>query len=286
MDYSQFLFMKQEIGLLIVFLAVFLYDTFMPRKALPALPAVSAGLMLILTLLGFTSCLGGSDAAETAFAGMYETSPIINAIKNVLNVGVIIVLLQSIKWANSDFMSVRRGEFYELLLVTLLGMYLMISARHFLLFVIGLESASLPLAAMVALDKNRYESHEAAVKYILTACFSSAIFMMGIALVYGLSGSLYFAKIHAAITEGNSLMLITALAFVMAGMGFKLSLVPFHLWTADVYQGAPTSVTSYLSVISKGSAAFAFMVILIQAFGAIYSEVWEWMLYALSLIHI
>ena len=286
MDYSQFLFMKQEIGLLIVFLAVFLYDTFMPRKALPALPAVSAGLMLILTLLGFTSCLGGSDAAETAFAGMYETSPIINAIKNVLNVGVIIVLLQSIKWANSDFMSVRRGEFYELLLVTLLGMYLMISARHFLLFVIGLESASLPLAAMVALDKNRYESHEAAVKYILTACFSSAIFMMGIALVYGLSGSLYFAKIHAAITEGNSLMLITALAFVMAGMGFKLSLVPFHLWTADVYQGAPTSVTSYLSVISKGSAAFAFMVILIQAFGAIYSEVWEWMLYAVIILTI
>ncbi len=286
MDYSQFLFMKQEIGLLIVFLAVFLYDTFMPRKALPALPAVSAGLMLILTLLGFTSCLGGSDAAETAFAGMYETSPIINAIKNVLNVGVIIVLLQSIKWANSDFMSVRRGEFYELLLVTLFGMYLMISARHFLLFVIGLESASLPLAAMVALDKNRYESHEAAVKYILTACFSSAIFMMGIALVYGLSGSLYFAKIHAAITEGNSLMLITALAFVMAGMGFKLSLVPFHLWTADVYQGAPTSVTSYLSVISKGSAAFAFMVILVQAFGAIYSEVWEWMLYAVIILTI
>ena len=145
MDYSQFLFMKQEIGLLIVFLAVFLYDTFMPRKALPALPAVSAGLMIILTLLGFTGCLGGSDAAETAFAGMYETSPIINAIKNVLNVGVVIVLLQSIKWANSDFMSVRRGEFYELLLVTLFGMYLMISARHFLLFVIGLESASLPL---------------------------------------------------------------------------------------------------------------------------------------------
>ncbi|MDE5655724.1 MAG: NADH-quinone oxidoreductase subunit N, partial [Muribaculaceae bacterium] len=170
--------------------------------------------------------------------------------------------------------------------VTLFGMYLMISARHFLLFVIGLESASLPLAAMVALDKNRYESHEAAVKYILTACFSSAIFMMGIALVYGLSGSLYFAKIHTAVTEGNSLMLIIALAFVMAGMGFKLSLVPFHLWTADVYQGAPTSVTSYLSVISKGSAAFAFLVILVQAFGAIYSEVWEWMLYAVIILTI
>lgn len=278
--------MKQEIGLLIVFLAVFLYDTFMPRKTQAALPAVSAGLMLILTLLGFTTCLGGSDTALTSFEGMYETSPIINAIKNVLNVGVIIVLVQSIKWANGEFMSVRRGEFYELLLVTLFGMYLMISARHFLLFVIGLESASLPLAAMVALDKNRYESHEAAVKYILTACFSSAIFMMGIALVYGLSGSLYFSDIHAAVAQSNSLMLIMAIAFVMAGMGFKLSLVPFHLWTADVYQGAPTSVTSYLSVISKGSAAFAFLVILVQAFGAVYSQVWEWMLYAIIILTI
>lgn len=286
MDYSQFLFMKQEIGLLIVFLAVFLYDTFMPRKALPALPAVGAALMLIFTVLSFTFGFTSDNVSVLAFSGMYETSNIINAIKCVLNVGVVIVLVQSIKWANSEFMAMRRGEFYELLLVTLFGMYLMISARHFLLFVIGLECASLPLAAMVALDKNRYESHEAAVKYVLTAVFSSAVFLMGISMVYGLSGSLYFSGIHAKIAEGNSLMLIMALAFVMAGIGFKLSLVPFHLWTADVYQGAPTSVTSYLSVISKGSAAFAFLVMFVQAFGAVYADVWEWMLYALIILTI
>jgi NADH-quinone oxidoreductase subunit N len=204
----------------------------------------------------------------------------------VLNIGVIIVLIQSIKWANSEAMTMRRGEFYELLLVTLFGMYLMISARHFLLFIIGLESASLPLAAMVAFDKNRYESHEAAVKYILTAVFSSAVFMMGLSFVYGLTGSLYFENIYFALTAHRSTMLIIALAFVIAGMGFKLSLVPFHLWTADVYQGAPTSVTSYLSVISKGAAAFSFLVILAQVFGSIYSEVWEWMLYAVIILTI
>jgi NADH-quinone oxidoreductase subunit N len=180
----------------------------------------------------------------------------------------------------------RRGEFYELLLVTLFGMYLMISARHFLLFIIGLESASLPLAAMVAFDKNRYESHEAAVKYILTAVFSSAVFMMGLSFVYGLAGSLYFENIYFALTAHRSTMLIIAIAFVIAGMGFKLSLVPFHLWTADVYQGAPTSVTSYLSVISKGAAAFSFLVILAQVFGSVYSEVWEWMLYAVIILTI
>lgn len=110
--------------------------------------------------------------------------------------------------------------------------------------------------------------------------------MMGLSFVYGLTGSLYFENIYYALSAGESTMLVIAVAFVIAGVGFKLSLVPFHLWTADVYQGAPTSVTSYLSVISKGAAAFAFMVILAQVFGAVYSSVWEWMLYALIILTI
>ena len=285
MDYSQFLAMKQEIALLVVFLLVFLYDTFMPKRSLRALPAFAAVLMLVVTALELFCC-NINTASYSAFAGMYETTPVIAAIKSILNVGVVIVLIQSIKWANSEPMHYRRGEFYELLLVTLFGMYLMISARHFLLFVIGLEAASLPLAAMVALDKNRYESHEAAVKYILTAVFSSAIFMMGLSFVYGLTGSLYFEKIYFALTNQLSVMLVIAVAFVIGGIGFKLSLVPFHLWTADVYQGAPTSATSYLSVISKGAAAFAFLVILAQVFGSVYSCVWEWMLYAVIILTI
>ena len=197
-----------------------------------------------------------------------------------------IVLIQSIKWANSEFTSVRRGEFYELILLTLLGMYFMISSRHFLMFIIGLETASLPLCALVAFDKNRYESHEAAIKYVLTAVFSSAILLMGLSYVYGLSGSLYYADIALFCANNMGVMMVVALAFVMAGFGFKISLVPFHLWTADVYQGAPTSVTSYLSVISKGSAAFAFLVVLTQVFGTLYSQAWEWMLYALIILTI
>lgn len=279
--------MKQEIGLLIVFLLVFLYDTFMPKKALGATSAFTCGLFALFTLAGFAACVISPDT--TAFAGMYQTSPVVATIKNILNVGVLIVLIQATKWANSDFTVVRRGEFYELLLVTLFGMYLMVSARHFLLFIIGLEAASLPLAAMVAFDKAHYESHEAAVKYMLTAVFSSAVFMMGLSFVYALGGSLYFSDIAFKLLispQEVSVMLIVAVAFVIAGMGFKLSLVPFHLWTADVYQGAPTSVTSYLSVISKGSAAFAFLVIMAQVFGTVYSQVWEWMLYAIIILTI
>ena len=286
MDYSQFLAMKQEIALLVVFLLVFLYDTFMPARSQKGLPWTATLLMLAITAAGFCPCLLGTGGDITAFGGMYATSAIVSAIKTILNIGVVIVLIQSVKWAGSELMTMRRGEFYELLLVTLFGMYLMISGRHFLVFIIGLECASLPLAAMVALDKNRYESHEAAVKYILTAVFSSAIFMMGLSFVYALAGSLYFEHIYYAIYAERSIMLVMALAFVIAGIGFKLSLVPFHLWTADVYQGAPTSVTSYLSVISKGATAFAFLVVMAQVFGSFYSDIWEWMLYALIILTI
>ncbi len=285
MDYSQFLVMKQEIALLVVFLLVFLCDTFMPKRSQGAIGWISIIAFAVATAFGF--CPDLIYATGDAFSGMYSSGTAEIAIKNVLNIGALIIMIQALRWAQQDMVRVRRGEFYELLLVTLFGMYLMISSRHFLLFVIGLETASLPLAAMVAFDKHRYESHEAAVKYVLTAVFSSAIFLLGLSFVYGLTGTLYFDGIAVAtMASGITTLLVISLAFVIAGIGFKLSLVPFHLWTADVYQGAPTPVTSYLSVISKGAAAFAFLIVLWKAFGTVYSQAWEWMLYALIILTI
>ncbi len=282
MDYSQFLLMPQEIGLLLVFLLVFIYDTFMPERTQRYMPVFSVIMMALYTIY----CFCCPAAVGEAFGGMFESNAPTWVMKNILNVGVVLVLLQAVKWTNGDFVSIRRGEFYELTLLTLLGMFLMISARHFLLFVIGLETASLPIAALAAFEKRYYESHEAAAKYIFTAIFSSAIFLLGISFVYGMSGSLYFKDIAVSLIGNHSALLIASLAFVIAGVGFKLSLVPFHLWTADVYQGAPTAVTSYLSVISKGAAAFSFLVILVQVFGSAYSQVWEWMLYAIIILTI
>lgn len=281
MDYSQFLLMPQEIGLLLVFLLVFIYDTFMPERTQRHMPVFTVIMFALYTIYCFCPVATGE-----VFGGMFETNATTWVMKNILNVGVLMVLLQAVKWTNSDFVSVRRGEFYELLLLTLLGMFFMISARHFLLFVIGLETASLPIAALAAFEKRHYESHEAAAKYIFTAIFSSAIFLLGISFVYGMSGTLYFKDIATAVLGNHSALLIAALAFVIAGVGFKLSLVPFHQWTADVYQGAPTAVTSYLSVISKGAAAYSFLVILVQVFGSAYSAAWEWMLYAIIILTI
>ena len=281
MDYSQFLMMPQEIGLLATFLLVFLYDTFMPAKCQKGLPLFTAAAFALYTAFSFIPCCTG-----IAFAGMFEQSQATWAMKCILNIGTFLVILQAVKWTNSDFVSVRRGEFYELIMLTLFGMFLMVSARNFLLFYIGLETASLPLAALAAFEKNHYESREAAAKYIFTAIFSSAIMLLGVSFVYGLSGSLNFATIGEVLVSKQSALLIVAVAFVIAGVGFKLSLVPFHNWTADVYQGAPTAVTSYLSVISKGAAAFAFLVILTQVFGAVYVDVWKWMLYAVIVLTI
>lgn len=277
--------MHQEIGLLIVFLLVFLFDTFLPKGAQNKLTVFATALFGAFTIGSFFLPMHAGQ--EVAFGGMFVTSSIVMCIKNILNIGLFLVLIQSIKWNDSEHQAIRRGEFIELLMLTLFGMYLMVSARHFLVFIIGLETASLPLAALVAFEKNRYESHEAAVKYLFTAVFSSAIYMLGLSFVYGVCGSLYFSDIATRIVaaEGSALLFV-AMAFVIAGIGFKISMVPFHLWTADVYEGAPTSVTSYLSVVSKGAATFAAFIILTQAFGTVYSQVWEWMLYALIILTI
>ena len=282
MDYSQFGAMIPELIVLGLFLIVFLVDTFSCKDGNKSGSNKFMTPFTTILFLLSTVAIWILPAGSEAFSGMYVSDEACKAIKCVLNVGVFLVFLQSAKWTDTEEISIRKGEFYELILATLFGMYLMISARHFLLFIIGLEAASLPLAALVAFNKNKYESHEAAVKYIFTACFSSAILLMGLSFVYGLSGgSLYFYDIASAVSSGqHSALLLVALAFVIAGFGFKLSLVPFHLWTADVYEGAPTPVTAYLSVISKGSAAFAFFIVLAQCFGAIYDGVWEWMLYA------
>lgn len=196
--------------------------------------------------------------------------------KSILSIGTLIVFLMAHEWMRRPDTAIKQGEFYILTLSTLLGMYFMISAGHFLMFFIGLETASIPMAALVAFDKYRHHSAEAGAKYILTALFSSGLLLYGLSLIYGTVGTLYFADIPARLT-GDPLQ-IMALVFFFSGMGFKISLVPFHLWTADVYEGAPSTVTAYLSVISKGSAAFVLMTILIKVFAPMVEQ-WQEVLY-------
>ncbi len=266
MDYSQFLYMHEELSLLAVITILFIADLFMcPDKKSgkgvynTCLPVV---LLAIHTICNFLPACGASDCE--AFGGMYQYTPMMTIMKSVLNIGTIVVFLMAHKWLSRPENLVKQGEFYLLTLFTLLGMYFMISSGHFLMFFIGLELASVPITALVAYDKKRFESAEAGAKFILLALFSSALLLYGVSLIYGATGTLYFNEIGAQLD--GSLLSIFGLVLFISGMGFKISLVPFHLWTADTYEGAPTSVTAYLSVISKGSAAFVLLTVLMKAF--------------------
>ena len=230
--------------------------------------------VVLLTIHTLITIVPGPMA--DAFGGMYHNQPIQSIVKSILSIGTLIVFLMAHEWMRRPDTALKQGEFYILTLSTLLGMYFMISAGHFLMFFIGLETASIPMAALVAFDKYRHHSAEAGAKYILTALFSSGLLLYGLSLIYGTVGTLYFADIPARLT-GDPLQ-IMALVFFFSGMGFKISLVPFHLWTADVYEGAPSTVTAYLSVISKGSAAFVLMAILIKVFAPMVEQ-WQEVLY-------
>ncbi|MBO4333556.1 MAG: NADH-quinone oxidoreductase subunit N [Paludibacteraceae bacterium] len=266
MDYSQFLLMTPEVSLALTLIVLLVADLVMGEKSKQYFQPLALVLFAAHTAYNFCSCSGCCTMVgqTEAFSGMYITSNIHVFVKNMLNLGTLLVFLFSFEWNKKENKN-HIAEFYLLMISTLFGMYLMISSGDFLLFYIGLETASIPMATLVALNKKRNESAEAAAKYILTAAFSSAVMLFGISLVYGsCGGSLYFCDVAKNFTAEP--FQILAMIFFMAGVAFKISLVPFHLWTADTYQGAPTSVTAYLSVMSKGSAAFAFMVIMWKAF--------------------
>ena len=277
MDYSQFLILKEELSLIAVIVILFVADLFMSPDAhkKDGNPRLNTMLPVVLLTIHTLITIIPGPAAD-AFGGMYHNAPIQSIVKSILSIGPLIVFLMAHEWLKRPDTVIKQGEFYMLTLSTLLGMYFMISAGHFLMFFIGLETASIPMAALVAFDKYRHHSAEAGAKYILTALFSSGLLLYGISLIYGTVGTLYFDDIPAHL-DGSALQ-IMACVFFFSGMGFKLSLVPFHLWTADVYEGAPSVVTAYLSVISKGSAAFVLMTILIKTFAPMVDQ-WQEILY-------
>jgi NADH-quinone oxidoreductase subunit N len=148
----------------------------------------------------------------------------------------------------------------------------MISASHFLMFYIGLELATIPVASLAAFERYKNKSAEAGIKLILMSALSSGILLYGLSMIYGTTGTLYFHEVSHFFSGSN--LQILAFIFFFAGMAFKISIVPFHLWTADVYEGSPVNITSFLSVISKGAAIFIFIIILFGVFPVI-MKTWQ-----------
>jgi NADH-quinone oxidoreductase subunit N len=268
--------MRQEILLLAILLLLIVGEIFIHKNKKGSLVHLALFLFGIHTIVGFFAI-----EESSLFGGMFRTNTLIHFFKNTLNVGVLIVLLLSADWIQEKMVPLNKGtEFFMLLFSSLLGMYFMISAGDFLMFYIGLELSTLPVAALVAWETSKRISSEAGVKFILSAGLASGVSLFGISLLYAATGSIYFVEIIGVITTSN----LTILGFVLffAGLAFKISLVPFHFWTADVYEGAPIGVASYLSVISKGAAAFILMILLFTVLKPL-MHVWENIIYVVAL---
>lgn len=261
--------MQAELSLILVIVIMLLADLIIKAPNHKALQTLACGLTLIQLLMNLV------PTTAEAFGGMYQSSPMASVVKTILTAGTLLVFMQAERWLEREDTRFKAGEFYLLTLSTLLGMYYMVSAGNFLMFYIGLELASIPMACLVAFDKYRHHSAEAGAKFILNAMFSSGIMLYGLSLLYGTCGTMYFADM-VTVLSGTPLQ-VAAMVFFFAGLGFKLSLVPFHMWTPDVYQGAPTPVSAYLSVVSKGAAAFTLMTVLVKVFAPMMKD-WSLML--------
>lgn len=254
MNIETFLLMRNELMLLVVILMLVVGEIFISNKK--ALIPWAIVLFAIHVIISFFSLDSGS-----VFGGMFHSTPLIHLFKIVLNLGVLIILFQSAEWLEKEILPQHKStEFFMLLFSSLLGMYFMISAGDFLMFYLGLELSALPIAALVAFETSKRVSAEAGIKFALSAAVASGTSVFGISLIYATTGSIYFADLTDLLAYSNLSLL--GFVFFFAGLAFKISLVPFHFWTADVYQGAPIGITSYLSVISKGSAAMILMIVL------------------------
>lgn len=274
MSLDELMLMRHEWALVAVALVLLIAEIVVNENRKQNIGIVACVLMALVTLLGFLPANTGS-----VFGNMYLTDPLRILMKNILNVGVLIIFLQSFSWLKQPNYQGRATEFYLLMLSSLIGVNYMISSGHFLMFYLGLELTTIPIAALAAYEQFKSKSAEAGIKLILLSAFSSAILLFGISVLFAASGNLYFQ----AFESSDSLITVLGFIFFFSGLAFKISIVPFHLWTADVYEGSPTSVTSYLSVISKGSAVFILMIVLTTLFRFI-QPMWQEVVYATSIL--
>lgn len=268
MDTEFFFLMKHELMItLIIFILLFIKLSTTEWKNEKLLSVINI-LLAINFVVGFFLNKEG-----TLFGDMFRNNDLLVLEKNILNLGTLLISLQSYEWLKKHE---HAPEFYMLLLSSLLGMHFMISSNNLLLFYLSLELSTIPLAALVNFDLDKKRSSEAAMKMIFSSAFASCLLLLGISFLYGTTGSLNFSEMIAQL-NGSPLQ-IFAFVLAMSGFAFKISAVPFHLWTADVYEGSPVAVTAFLSVLSKGSLLFVLTPLLYKTFAPLQSTAYHLLL--------
>ncbi len=239
------------------------------------------GLAGVVIALIVTVLLWGSDA--TGFQGMAVLDNLSLFATLVIGYATGLVLLESIDYLKRRGME--SGEFYILVLFAAAGMVIMAGANDLIVVFLGLETMSLALYVLAGFFRTEIQAGEASMKYFLLGAFASGFFLYGIALIYGATASTNLDKIGAAVKAGagRDPLLLIGFALLLVGFGFKISAVPFHMWTADVYEGAPTSVTAFIATGSKAAAFAALLRLLLESLRPLQGE-WTWLFWVLAVL--
>jgi NADH-quinone oxidoreductase subunit N len=281
MNFMDYIVAAPEIVLLGLICAVLIADLFIDdenRVRTFWISILSLGVMLLV--LNATA----PAARAVIFSGSYVSDPLSHILKMAAVILVAITFLYSRDYLRAN--EIHKGEFYLLGLIGLLGMMIMMSANSMLTMYLGLETLALSMYALVAIDRNNVTSAESAMKYFILGAIASGCLLYGISWVYGVTGSLQFHEIAAAISSDpslNNLPLWFGLAFLIVGIAFKFGAVPFHMWLPDVYQGARTPVTLYLASAPKLAALALFLRILVDGLGGLH-DTWAAMIMIIAVL--
>ena len=241
-----------ELMILVMILIVFLYESFKSYRQY-IFTVLSAGMFSVIILMYLYN-----PSSNLLFEGMLVNDSLSIFLKWILVISTFSVIIIS-KNDNSILDDIK-SEYYAMLLIILLGMFAMVSATNLLMVYLAIEMVSIPSYIIAGISKNDRESNEAALKYVIYGSFASGIMLFGLSFLYGLTGTtdIYTISNQLANNE-NSLLIYLSMIFILVGFGYKISMVPFHYWTPDVYQGAPITVTTFLSVAPK-AAGFAILI--------------------------
>jgi NADH-quinone oxidoreductase subunit N len=272
-----------EIFLLVMACVVLVVDVFIEQSRRNLTYSLSQ-LSLLVTAALIT--LGEADQRVLAFSDMFVQDQLADTLKLFILAITFVIFVYSRDYLRDR--DIFKGEFYVLGLFGVLGMMIMVSSNNLLLLYLGLELMSLCLYAMVAFDRENGNASEAAMKYFVLGAIASGMLLYGMSILYGLSGSLAIADVAnavSAVEQGSDaqLGLVFALVFIVVALAFKLGAVPFHMWIPDVYQGAPTAVTAYISSAPKIAGFAIVMRLLVEGLGGLHAD-WQMMLVILAVL--
>jgi NADH-quinone oxidoreductase subunit N len=259
---------------------VLLAALFVPVRARNAFSAVVAALALVGALAAAALLFAADDTAAGVVENslrrdrLAEAAQVVLALAGLLAVGVSYAHLEARE---------RAGEYYALVLAAVSGMAFFVAANNLMTLFLGLEWFSISLYILTAVAVERLSALEAGLKYLVVGSFGSAVLLFGSALVYGATGAIRFDEIAAVAGDADPLLFGAGLALILVGLGFKMSAAPFHMWTPDVYEGAPTPVTAFMAAATKVAALVLALRVLVSAFGAD-ADLWTWALAALAVV--